>query len=96
MEQILCGQLNAAGFLALLCLAKIITTSLTLGSGGSGGTLFPSMFIGACLGGSFGSVAHSLMPGLVEGSGAYAIVGWVHYSLQQTKRRLLQLSWSWR
>lgn len=75
MEQILCGQLNAAGFLALLCLAKIITTSLTLGSGGSGGTLFPSMFIGACLGGSFGSVAHSLMPGLVEGSGAYAIVG---------------------
>ncbi len=75
MEQILCGQLNAAGFLALLCLAKIITTSLTLGSGGSGGTLFPGMFIGACLGGSFGSVVHSLMPGLVEASGAYAIVG---------------------
>lgn len=75
MNQILCGKMDAAGFLALLCLAKIITTSLTLGSGGSGGVLFPSMFIGVCLGGSFGSVFHSLMPGLTGASGAYALVG---------------------
>ena len=46
MEQILCGQLNAAGFLALLCLAKIITTSLTAARVREE----PSrMFIGACL-----------------------------------------------
>jgi CIC family chloride channel protein len=75
IEQVLNGELNAAGFLALLCFLKIITTSLTLGSGGSGGVLFPSMFIGACLGGSFGSVFHSLVPALTAGSGAYAIVG---------------------
>lgn len=75
IDQILCGELSGAGFLALLCLTKIITTSLTLGSGGSGGILFPSMFIGASLGGSFGSVCHNLMPGLTGASGAYALVG---------------------
>ena len=61
--------------LALLCFAKLITTAITLGSGGSGGALFPSMFIGACLGGSLGSVFHGLFPALTAGSGAYAIVG---------------------
>jgi CIC family chloride channel protein len=75
MNQILQGQVHLALFLALLCFAKLITTSITLGSGGSGGALFPSMFIGACLGGSLGSVFHGLLPALTAGSGAYAIVG---------------------
>jgi CIC family chloride channel protein len=75
MNQVLQGQSHLALFLALLCFAKLITTSITLGSGGSGGALFPSMFIGACLGGSLGSVFHSAFPALAAGSGAYAIVG---------------------
>ena len=75
MNQILQGQVHLALFLALLCFAKLITTSITLGSGGSGGALFPSMFIGACLGGSLGSVFHGILPALTAGSGAYAIVG---------------------
>jgi CIC family chloride channel protein len=33
------------------------------------------MFIGACLGGSLGSVFHGIFPALTAGSGAYAIVG---------------------
>ncbi len=75
INQVLQGQIHLALFLALLCFAKLITTSITLGSGGSGGALFPSMFIGACLGGSLGSVFHGIFPVLTAGSGAYAIVG---------------------
>ena len=75
MNQILQGQAHLALFLALLCFAKLITTAITLGSGGSGGALFPSMFIGACLGGSLGIVFHGFFPALTAGSGAYAIVG---------------------
>ena len=38
--------------LAVLGLGKILTTSLTVGSGGSGGLFAPSIVIGGCLGGS--------------------------------------------
>ncbi len=75
VAQILDGNLNSAGLLAALCFAKILSTSITLGSGGSGGVLFPALFIGASLGGSLGSVFHSLLPGLTAGSGSYAVVG---------------------
>ncbi len=42
--------------IALLALAvfKVLATSLTIGSGGSGGVFAPSLFIGACIGGAFG------------------------------------------
>ncbi len=60
--------------LGLLCL-KIIATSLTLGSGGSGGVFAPSLFIGAMLGSSFGSLLHLLFPGIAVSTGAYALVG---------------------
>lgn len=38
--------------LALLGLGKILTTALTVGSGGSGGLFAPSIVIGGCLGGA--------------------------------------------
>lgn len=38
--------------LAVLGLGKILTTSLTVGSGGSGGLFAPAIVIGGCLGGS--------------------------------------------
>jgi chloride channel protein, CIC family len=41
-----------AVLLAVLGLGKILTTSLTVGSGGSGGLFAPSIVIGGCLGGS--------------------------------------------
>jgi chloride channel protein, CIC family len=58
-----------------LIFLKIIATSITLGSGGAGGVFAPSLFIGAMLGGAFGSVAHKLLPAFTAGSGAYATVG---------------------
>jgi CIC family chloride channel protein len=61
--------------LAALVPLKIVATSLTLGSGGSGGVFGPAMFIGAMLGGAFGWAAHLLAPAWTAGSGAYALVG---------------------
>lgn len=54
---------------------KIVATSLTLGSGGSGGLFVPTLFIGAATGGFFGWGAHALLPGIAVGSGTYALVG---------------------
>jgi len=41
-------------FLAFLCVAKVVGTCLTLGSGGSGGIIAPSLFLGAVTGGAMG------------------------------------------
>jgi CIC family chloride channel protein len=62
-------------FLLLLVLLKLIATSVTIGSGGSGGIFAPSLFLGAMLGGVVGSVVHTLFPWATGSSGAYALVG---------------------
>ena len=52
------GQLDGAGLLWLLLFAcKLLATSLSLGSGSSGGIFSPSLFMGATLGGAFGGAA---------------------------------------
>ncbi len=61
-------------FIALAGL-KILATSLTIGSGGSGGVFAPSLFIGAMLGAAYGDVANNLFPNATAPSGAYALVG---------------------
>ena len=74
MEWALLGQ---GTILLLLGLAviKILATSLTIGSGGSGGVFAPSLFIGAMMGGAFGFVANALFPAVAAAPGAYALVG---------------------
>ncbi len=62
-------------FLLFLVALKVVATSLTIGSGGSGGIFAPSLFLGATLGGFVGTVVHSLAPSLTATSGAYALVG---------------------
>jgi len=68
------GQASVALLLGLL-LAKAVATSLTLGSGGSGGVFAPSLFMGACLGAAWGHLANWLLPGASAPPGAYALVG---------------------
>lgn len=58
-----------------LIFVKIVATSITLGSGESGGIFAPSLFIGAMAGGSFGYIVHGLFPLITASSGAYALVG---------------------
>jgi CIC family chloride channel protein len=61
--------------LLLLLGFKILATSITIGSGGSGGIFAPSLFMGAMAGGFFGSVVHHLFPEATASPGAYSIVG---------------------
>ena len=69
------NELLVLKLLFLLVFLKILATSLTLGSGGSGGIFAPSLFMGAVFGGAFGSLAHRFFPTITATSGAYAIVG---------------------
>jgi CIC family chloride channel protein len=69
----LTNQLPTMMLLAL-CLVKILATSITIGSGGSGGVFAPSLFIGAMTGGFFGSCAGMLFPDIVANPGTYALV----------------------
>ena len=63
------------GLLLVLVFAKLGATSITLGSGGSGGVFAPSLFLGAMAGGFFGTLVHDLFPTVSASSGAYALVG---------------------
>jgi CIC family chloride channel protein len=58
-----------------LCLLKLLTTSLTLGSGASGGVFSPALFMGATLGGAYGMVLHQLFPELPVSPAAFAVAG---------------------
>jgi CIC family chloride channel protein len=61
--------------LFLLIVAKIFATSVTIGSGASGGIFAPSLFMGAMAGGFFGNVVHSIFPAVTAPPGAYSLVG---------------------
>jgi CIC family chloride channel protein len=74
ITQVLQENLLGLTLVALLA-AKILATSMTIGSGGSGGIFAPSLFMGAVLGGAFGSAVHGLFPMLTATPGAYALVG---------------------
>jgi len=65
----------AAGILLAIALGKIVTTSLTIGSGGSGGVFGPSMVIGGCGGGALGVVLHDIWPALAPHPGTFVILG---------------------
>lgn len=74
IEAALGGGLAVELVLTLLLL-KILATSLTIGSGGSGGIFAPCLFMGAMLGQAFGKMANVLLPTVTAPSGAYALVG---------------------
>jgi CIC family chloride channel protein len=62
-------------FLLTLAFGKILTTSFSIGSGGSGGVFGPSIVIGGAMGGVVGIIFHDLMPGVVTEPGAFVVVG---------------------
>ncbi len=58
----------------VLIFVKILATSLTLGSGGSGGIFAPSLFMGAMLGAFFGYIVNYIFPDITAAPGTYALV----------------------
>ena len=65
----------AVELMALLIVFKLVAVTTSYGSGNAGGIFGPSLFIGAMVGGTLGSVAHHLLPGYTAQPGAYALVG---------------------
>lgn len=63
------------GMFLLVALGKIVTTSLTIGSGGSAGVFGPSMVIGGATGAAVGFFFHATWPDISPHPGAFAIVG---------------------
>ncbi|MCG2874662.1 MAG: chloride channel protein [Acidilobus sp.] len=61
--------------LALLPFSKILTTSLTLGSGAKGGVFAPGLDIGAFTGLAFGEALHLAMPKLFPDVVPFMVVG---------------------
>jgi CIC family chloride channel protein len=74
------ASFRLAAVLLAVAVGKILTTGLTIGSGGSGGVFGPSMVIGGCAGGSLGIFFHWLghqigWHGLVPHPASFIIVG---------------------
>lgn len=73
INSVLTGTFPIAFLLSMLVL-KLVATSFTLGSGGSGGIFSPSLFIGAMLGVALGSAFQNIVPFAIGAPGAYGIV----------------------
>lgn len=74
MQSAIDGQLTV-GLMAILVFAKIISTSFTISSGGSGGVFAPSLFIGSMAGGFYGNLCGKLFPHIVTEPTAFVLVG---------------------
>jgi CIC family chloride channel protein len=68
------GGWTGVGLLLFLCFAKIVASSLTIGSGGSAGDFAPAMVIGGLFGGAFGRAAQILTGDPRIDAGAFALV----------------------
>jgi CIC family chloride channel protein len=65
----------AFNLMLLLVVLKLFAVTTSYASGNAGGIFGPSLFIGAMLGGSVGTLAHHLLPAYTATPGAYALVG---------------------
>jgi len=75
IQAILSGGLSMPALLVLLFAAKLAATSVSLGSGASGGIFSPSLFMGATLGGAFGVLVNAVHPVESFGTTTCAIIG---------------------
>lgn len=69
------GEVPAFQLLLAVALIKVLTTSLTISSGGSGGVFGPSIVIGGCLGTAVGQLFSRWWPEIVVHPQTYGIVG---------------------
>ena len=74
VEMAILGKISLAGMLGIL-LGKTLATSVTLGSGMSGGMFAPALAVGGMSGGMVGFAAHRFFPEVVTQPGGYVLVG---------------------
>jgi chloride channel protein, CIC family len=75
VQAVLAGQISTFWFLGLLSACKLLATSLSLGSGSSGGIFSPSLFMGATLGGGFAALLNTAGLPIHLSVPAFAMVG---------------------
>jgi CIC family chloride channel protein len=75
IQDVLTGQGYTAYLLLLLFGAKLLATSLTLGSGASGGVFSPALFLGATSGAAWGVLLNHFFPALRVSPAAFAVAG---------------------
>ncbi len=63
------------GVLVAAFVGKLVATTVCLGFGFGGGVFSPSLVIGAMLGGAYGTLVSTFIPGATSGADAYVIVG---------------------
>jgi len=63
----------------LIMVAKILATSFTIGSGGSGGVFAPSIVIGSMVGAAVGYTFYGIMPNVVAEPQTFVLVGMVAF-----------------
>ncbi len=74
LELAILGQVPTLMLLAMV-LGKTLATSMTLGSGMSGGMFAPALFVGGLSGGLVGNLAHDFWPNIASQPGSYVLVG---------------------
>jgi CIC family chloride channel protein len=74
LDQSLAGALPVKVML-VLCVMKLVATVFSYSSGGAGGIFAPSLFMGAMLGGAFGSLDQTIFQHTSDTLGAFALVG---------------------
>lgn len=75
IQDVLTGVSTSILMLTVLFVVKLIATSLTLGSGASGGVFSPALFMGATLGGAYGGALKLILPHLDISPPAFAVIG---------------------
>ncbi len=94
IQQALDGHFTATswqltcGLFLLLAFLKMLAVGFTIQSGGSAGTLIPSLFIGAMLGGCIGTAGHELFPTAVPDVNVFIIVGMASFFAAVTNASL--------
>jgi CIC family chloride channel protein len=73
IQDILSGSQFSLYLLVTLFALKLIATSLTLGSGASGGIFSPALFLGATLGTAYGTVLNHIYPSLGISPAGFAV-----------------------
>ena len=75
VQAVLAGQISTFWLLGLLAICKALATTLSLGSGSSGGIFSPSLFMGATLGGGFAALLNAAGLPIQLSVPAFAMVG---------------------
>lgn len=75
VQDVLAGAAGQIPLLLILFVLKLLATSVTLGSGASGGIFSPSLFLGATFGGAYGLALQFFFPHIGITPPAFAVAG---------------------